>query len=86
MPAEVHGFTDEMDQLDVDWELVPILVADAEPGGSIDQLFFEKTLSLMEGYLREAGKLDGVYIVSHGAMRATDDSIRTASSTKWCGT
>ena len=73
LPAEVHGFTSEMDTLGVEWEMVPILVADAEPGGSIDQLFFEKTLSLMEGYLREAGKLDGVYIVSHGAMRATDD-------------
>lgn len=73
LPAEVAGFVSEMNALGQDWELVPIVVADAEPGGSIDQEFFWATLKLMEGYLRAAGKLDGVYVVSHGAMRATEE-------------
>jgi microcystin degradation protein MlrC len=71
LPSEVVGFHAEMNLLCADWELVPIVVADAEPGGSIDQDFFMSTLKLMEGYLRAAGDLDGVYVVSHGAMRAT---------------
>ena len=73
LPSEVVGFAAEMNTLGVDWELVPIVVADAEPGGSIDQEFFWATLKLMEGYLRAAGDLDGVYVVSHGAMRATEE-------------
>lgn len=73
LPAEIVGFSNEMNRLGVDWELVPIVAADAEPGGSIDQDFFMSTLKLMEGYLRAAGELDGVYVVSHGAMRATGD-------------
>jgi len=73
LPAEVVGFNAEMTALGQDWELVPIVVADAEPGGPIDQEFFWATLKLMEGYLRAAGDLDGVYVVSHGAMRATEE-------------
>ncbi len=73
LPSEVVGFDAEMKRLGQNWELVPIVVADAEPGGSIDQDFFMATLKLMEGYLRAAGDLDGVYVVSHGAMRATGE-------------
>lgn len=73
LPAEVSGFITQMNDISDDWEMVPIVVADAEPGGSIEQAFFDKTLGLMEGRLRAAGALDGVYIVSHGAMRATED-------------
>jgi microcystin degradation protein MlrC len=71
LPSEVVGFCHEMNRLGIDWELVPIVVADAEPGGPIDQDFFQATLKLMDKYLRDAGPLDGVYVVSHGAMRAT---------------
>ncbi len=73
LPSELVGFSNEMTRLGVDWEPVPIVAADAEPGGSIDQDFFMSTLKLMEGYLRGAGELDGVYVASHGAMRATGD-------------
>ncbi len=73
LPSEIVGFNEEMTRLYPDWELVPIVAADAEPGGSIDQDFFMATLKLMEGYLRAAGDLDGVYVVSHGAMRATGE-------------
>lgn len=72
-PVELSGFKAEMDHHGIDWELVPCVVADAEPGGPIDQSFFEATVEKMRGYLEQAGKLDGVYIASHGAMRATDD-------------
>ena len=73
IPSEVSGFVTQMNEISDDWEMVPIVIADAEPGGSIDQTFFDKTLGLMEGRLKSAGELDGVYIVSHGAMRATED-------------
>ena len=73
LPSEVIGFANEMNALGVDWEPVPVVVCDAEPGGSIDQDFFYSTLKLMEGYLRAAGQIDGVYVVSHGAMRATEE-------------
>ncbi|MEX0695640.1 MAG: M81 family metallopeptidase [Rhodospirillales bacterium] len=73
LPSEVVGFTHAMNGLGIDWELVPIVVADAEPGGPIDQAFFVSTLNLMDKYLRDAGPLDGVYVVSHGAMRATEE-------------
>ncbi len=73
LPSEVIGFVNEMNALGVNWEPVPVVVCDAEPGGSIDQDFFYSTLKLMEGYLRAAGQIDGVYVVSHGAMRATEE-------------
>lgn len=73
MPSEILGFKTRMDEHGVDWELIPCVVADAEPGGSIDQAFFEATLAKMRGYLEQAGPLDGVYVASHGAMRATGD-------------
>lgn len=73
LPAEVKGFCDDMNASGQAWELVPILIADAEPGGSVDQAFFERTLAAMRARLEAAGTLDGVYIDSHGAMRATGD-------------
>ncbi|MDA0997978.1 MAG: M81 family metallopeptidase [Proteobacteria bacterium] len=73
LPAEVGGFVDDMDGSGVDWKMVPILIADAEPGGPVDQAFFERTLAVMRARLVDAGTLDGVYIDSHGAMRATGD-------------
>ena len=72
-PSEILGFKTRMDESGIDWELIPCVVADAEPGGPIDQAFFDATLAKMRGYLEQAGDLDGVYIASHGAMRATGD-------------
>ncbi len=73
LPAEVKGFVDDMNGSGADWRPVPILIADAEPGGPVDQAFFDRTLVAMRKRLEAAGKLDGVYIDSHGAMRATGD-------------
>jgi microcystin degradation protein MlrC len=72
-PAEIESFKKTLDALDVDWEFVPCVVADAEPGGPMEQSFFEATLAKMREYLEQAGPLDGVYVASHGAMRATGD-------------
>ncbi len=73
LPLEIVSFNAAMNDSGVDWTLVPIVVADAEPGGAIDQAFFDQTLARISEGLREAGQLDGVYIASHGAMRATVD-------------
>lgn len=73
MPVEIASFAARMDAQEIDWELVPCLMADAEPGGPIDQKFFDATVAKMRDHLEKAGTLDGVYIVSHGAMRATED-------------
>ncbi len=73
LPLEIRSFYQAMSEANSDWEMVPIVVADAEPGGAIDQDFFERTLQEIRGRLSDAGPLDGVYIASHGAMRATGD-------------
>lgn len=75
LPLEVNAFCQQMEKLRPDaWEMVPILVADAEPGGSVDQAFFQATVDDICARIRAAGPLDGVYIVSHGAMRATGET------------
>ncbi len=71
LPSEVNAFCQQMEKLRPDaWELVPILVGDAEPGGPVERGFFDWVVSEVETRLKAAGPLDGVYIVSHGAMRA----------------
>lgn len=73
LPLEIVSFSAAMNAAGIDWQHIPILVADAEPGGAIDQAFFDETLEKISTGLRAAGELDGVYIASHGAMRATED-------------
>lgn len=73
LPAEVASFVKTLNESGVEWEMIPIAVADAEPGGPIEQSFFDASLSTMEARLQNAGPLDGVYVVSHGAMRATEE-------------
>jgi hypothetical protein len=55
------------------WEPVPILLAMAEPNGPVDQAFFDRLMAQWEAGLREAGKIDGVYCVLHGAGLTTQD-------------
>lgn len=71
-PLEFPGFFAEMDRLAPDWVPVPILCAAAEPGGPIEQAFFDACLAKIEGMLRAAGPVDGAYICNHGAMTATE--------------
>jgi microcystin degradation protein MlrC len=71
-PLEFPGFFAGMDRLSPGWEPVPILCMAAEPGGPIEQDFFDASLAKIEGLLRLAGPVDGAYICNHGAMTATE--------------
>jgi len=71
LPIEIPSFCRAMDRHGVDWQAMPILVAAAEPGGPIEQVFFEQTQDEIERRLLAALPLDGVYIAEHGAMTGT---------------
>ena len=45
----------------------------AEPNGPVDQAFFDRLMAQWESGLRDAGKIDGVYCVLHGAGLTTQD-------------
>jgi len=70
LPAEIPAFYREMDALGP-WAPVPIVVTACEPGGPVDERFFQATLAAMRERLQAAGKLDAVYISNHGGMIST---------------
>jgi microcystin degradation protein MlrC len=70
LPAEIPGFYRKMDALGP-WTPVPVIVAAAEPGGPVDEGFFQATLAAMRARLAAAGALDAAYISNHGAMVST---------------
>jgi microcystin degradation protein MlrC len=70
LPAEVPAFYREMDTLG-SWDPVPVIVTACEPGGPVDEAFFQRTLAAMRKHLDAAGQLDGVYISNHGGMTST---------------
>ena len=71
LPLEANAFCQQMEKLRPDaWAPVPILIGDAEPGGPVEHEFFQWFVAEVERRLKEAGPVDGVYIISHGAMRA----------------
>jgi microcystin degradation protein MlrC len=70
LPAEVPAFYREMDALGK-WTPLPIVVTACEPGGPVDERFFQATLGAMRQRLSSAGKLDAVYISNHGGMVST---------------
>jgi microcystin degradation protein MlrC len=72
MLGELPGFIADMDA-DGAWEPVPILLAMAEPNGPVEQAFFDRMTVEWDRRLRDAGRLDGVYCVMHGAGLATAD-------------
>jgi microcystin degradation protein MlrC len=72
MLGELPGFLAAMDEAG-EWEPVPSLLAMAEPNGPVDQGFFNRLLQRWESDLTQAGKLDGVYLVLHGAGLTTGD-------------
>lgn len=71
LPGTVRGFCAEMDATG-DWSPVPVLLAEAPPGGPADHAFFLEMLESMRGGLRRSGALDGVYISEHGAGLTTE--------------
>ncbi len=72
MLGELPGFIADMDAAGT-WEPVPILLAMAEPNGPVEQVFFERMMAEWEQGLRNAGGIDAVYCVLHGAGLATHD-------------
>ena len=72
MLGEMPGFIAAMDASGP-WELVPGLLAMAEPNGPVDQAFFDRLMRRWEADLTAAGRLDGVYLVLHGAGLTTGD-------------
>jgi len=70
LPAEIPAFYREMDAGGA-WTPAPILVTACEPGGPVDERFFNATLGRMKKALHNAGKVDGVYISNHGGMVST---------------
>lgn len=71
LPAEISGFAAGLNDSGIDWEAVPIVVTAAEPGGPVDEAFFQRTKAEMAERLAAAGPLDGVFCVLHGAMTST---------------
>ena len=67
---DLPGFFAEMDRSGP-WTPVPLRLAGAQPGGPVDQPFFDDLVSEIEHGLVSAAPLDGVYIVSHGAALST---------------
>jgi microcystin degradation protein MlrC len=72
MLGELPGFLAAMDESGA-WEPVPSLLAMAEPNGPVEQAFFDTLMQRWEADLTEAGPLDGVYLVLHGAGLTTGD-------------
>jgi microcystin degradation protein MlrC len=70
--AEIPGFFRAMDASGK-WEPVPLAFTHAEPGGPVDQTFFDEFLADLRRQLAAAGKLDAVYICEHGAALTTED-------------
>ncbi len=43
------------------------MLAMAEPNGLVDHALFRRMMGVWDAGLREAGAVDGVYVVLHGA-------------------
>ena len=72
LPGTVRGFCAEMDKRG-DWTPVPILIAEAPPGGPAEHGFFSEMLEDMRGGLSAEPSIDGVYISEHGAGLSTEE-------------
>ena len=68
--SDLPGFFEQMDQSGP-WTPVPLRLAVAQPGGPVDQQFFDAFVGEIEQGLKSAGPLDGVFIVAHGAALST---------------
>ena len=51
-----------------DWELVPLLWAQAEPGGYVEQSAFDNLSDRLLKRIEVAGVIDAIYLDLHGAM------------------
>jgi microcystin degradation protein MlrC len=67
---DTPGFVAEMDRTGP-WTPVPLRVAAAQPGGPVEQGYFDALVGEIVAGLEAASPLDGVFIASHGAALAT---------------
>ena len=65
--AEVPAFLDEIHR-QIEADILPVLVAGAEPGGPLDEAVLEVVLAMARSRLAELDPVDAVYVASHGAM------------------
>ena len=68
--ADLPGFFAVMDASGA-WTPVPLRIALAQPGGPAEQTYFDAFLAEIDAGLKDAGALDGVFVVSHGAALST---------------
>jgi len=77
MLAEMPGFIADMDRSVGEgaepWTPRPVMLAMAEPNGPVDHALFRRMMGVWDAGLREAGAVDGVYVVLHGAGLTTED-------------
>lgn len=66
-PPEVPAFLAEIRKR-CDPEILPIIVAGAEPGGPLDDAVLEMVMTAVRAGLYQERPVDGVYVSSHGAM------------------
>jgi microcystin degradation protein MlrC len=64
------GFVTGMDRTGA-WTPVPLRVASAQPGGPVDQGYFDELMAEFGDGLRGKGPFDGIYVSSHGAALTT---------------
>lgn len=67
---DLPGFFEQMDRSGA-WTPVPLRMILSQPGGPVEQPYFDAFLSEIDDGLRDAGALDGVFVVSHGAALST---------------
>ena len=65
--AEIPAFLEEIHR-HIDAEILPVLVAAAEPGGPLEETVLNSVLSIVQGKLTDDAPVDAVYVASHGAM------------------
>lgn len=65
--AEIPAFLAEIYR-HLDVEIVPLLVAAAEPGGPLDEAVLDSILSSVRAKLTNQAGVDAIYVASHGAM------------------
>ena len=72
--AEVPAFLDEIQRQFAlgDLDVLPILMAGAEPGGPLDEAVLQTVLTKARTGLTEHGPIDAVYVASHGAMSGVE--------------
>ena len=67
---DLPGFFEQMDRSGA-WTPVPLRMILSQPGGPVEQPYFDGFLGEIDDGLRDAGALDGVFVVSHGAALST---------------